>query len=159
MKKQIQYTLFNFLLGALTVIAFIGLAGCDLTSKENTALWPLVEDCDLHTQACESQVGNAKVTLKISPHPIPIAKPLGIELTLENIQAKKVELDISGVNMYMGFNRVTLLPITEGKFVGTSMLAFCTNQKMAWQITLIVHLANGKQVQIPYALETINRKS
>jgi len=141
----------------LVLVSFLGLNGCDQASNENTSQWPLIKDCDLHQQACESKMGEAKAVLKISPHPIPIAKPLGIEVELHNLQADKVELDISGINMYMGYNRVNLMSTKPGHFVGTSMLAFCTNQKMQWQITLMVHLSDGKQIQIPYALETINR--
>ena len=157
MKKQTRNTILTLFLSAFTLIGFISLIGCDKSPSEDVELWPLLKDCDLHSQTCESTQGDAKVSLKISPHPIPIAKPLGIELALENLDAEKVELDISGVNMYMGYNRVTLLPINDGHFVGTSMLAFCTNQMMEWQITLIVHLTNGKQLQVPYTLETVNR--
>ncbi|MEA3405868.1 MAG: hypothetical protein U9R28_09050 [Pseudomonadota bacterium] len=137
--------------------SFLALNGCEQASDENTTQWPLVKNCDLHQQACESKMGEARAVLKISPHPIPIAKPLGIELDLHNLQAEKVELDISGVNMYMGYNRVNLMSTKPGHYVGTSMLAFCTNLKMEWQITLLVHLADGKQIQIPYYLETVNR--
>jgi len=151
MKTLPQITLF-FVLASI-----LSLTGCEQATDENTTQWPLIKNCDLHQQACESKMGDAKAILKISPHPIPIAKPLGIELELHNLQAEKVELDISGVNMYMGYNRVNLMSTKPDHYVGTSMLAFCTNQKMEWQITLMVHLTDGKQIQIPYSLETINR--
>ncbi|MDG6777100.1 hypothetical protein QCB44_00115 [Thiomicrorhabdus sp. zzn3] len=133
------------------------LTGCDKTASENTTQWPLVKECSLHQQACTAQQGDASATLKISPHPIPIAKPLGIEVALNNLNAQKVELDISGLNMYMGYNRVTLMSTKPNYYVGTSMLAFCTSQKMQWQITLMIHQPDGTQIQIPYYLETINR--
>jgi len=144
-------------LPAVFFLMAASLYGCDNASQDSITSWPLVENCDLHQQACESSMGDAVVNLKISPHPIPIAKPLGIELNIQNLKAKKVELDISGINMYMGYNRVTLLQTEPGEFVGTSMLAFCTNQKMEWQITLMIHLEDGSQVQVPYTLETVNR--
>ena len=135
----------------------LSLSGCEQTPPENITQWPMTEDCDLHHQICISKNDEQMVSLKISPHPIPIARPLGIELVLENISAEKVELDISGINMYMGYNRVTLTPATEaGRFIGTSMLAFCTNKKMEWQITLMIHQKDGSQIQIPYRLDTIN---
>ena len=160
MKKQRQNKFIISLIGSfglIGLVSLIGLTGCDKNPAEDIALWPLIKECDLHSQACVSKMGEAKVSLKISPHPIPIAKPLGIELALENLNAEKVELDISGINMYMGYNRVTLVPTTAGHFVGTSMLAFCTNEKMDWQITLMIHLADGKQIQVPYTLATVNR--
>lgn len=140
---------------ALFVLLFGLLAGCSQEEPKNVTLWPMIEDCSLHQQSCTSKMGNSSVTLKISPDPIPVARPLGIELQLENLTAKKVELDISGANMYMGYNRVTLSPTEkEGRYVGTSMLAFCTTQKMKWKITLMIHQQNGNQIQIPYLLET-----
>lgn len=149
-----QILRFTILIMAFSIF---GLTGCDKHPQDAISSWPLVENCDLHKQACESKMGDAVVNLKISPHPIPIAKPLGIELQIQNLKPKKVELDISGINMYMGYNRVTLLETKPGEFVGTSMLAFCTNQKMDWQITLMIHLEDGSQIQVPYTLQTINR--
>lgn len=148
-------TKLTFALAGLLVL--FSLNGCEKSTPENITQWPLMKECDLHHQTCVATVGDAQVSLKISPHPIPIAKPLGIEVSLKNLAAHKIELDISGVNMYMGYNRVTLTSTKPDYFVGTSMLAFCTTQKMQWQITLMIHLPEGKQIQIPFHLETTNR--
>lgn len=145
----------TLLLMALFAVTLSVLSGC--SNKESITAWPLVDNCNLHEQACESQQGDAKVRLQINPHPIPIAKPLGIQVNLENLAASRVQLDISGVNMYMGYNRVTLAEKGQGYYVGTSMLAFCTSQKMDWQITLMIYLEDGTQVQVPYSLQTITR--
>jgi len=154
MKQQPALTtllLLTALLGTLS------LSGCENSSQGNIEQWPADAECNLHTDSCTAKMGDAKVTLKISPHPIPIARPLGIEVAIENIDVQKIELDISGVNMYMGYNRVTLTSMNPNRYVGTSMLAFCTSQKMLWQITLMIHQPDGTQIQIPYTLETINR--
>lgn len=133
------------------------LSACSNNGDEHITTWPVNNECDLHTQSCSSTVGNAQATLNISPHPIPIARPLNIGVQLENFpKITKVELDISGVNMYMGFNRTTLEPTTPNIYEGTSMLAFCTTQDMFWQATIMVHLQNGEQIQIPYSLKTSN---
>ena len=140
------------------LISLFGLTSCESSSQANITQWPTDQTCNLHTENCVAQMGDAKVALKISPHPIPIARPLGIEVVLENLKAEKVELDISGINMYMGYNRVSLTPTgASGRYIGTSMLAFCTNETMQWQITLMIHQADGTQIQIPYNLETRNR--
>ncbi|MDX1347818.1 MAG: hypothetical protein R3189_06180 [Thiomicrorhabdus chilensis] len=139
------------------LVALLSLTSCEQSDSGKVSQWPAVQDCDLHRESCRATMGKASVSLKISPHPIPIAKPLGIEVELQNLSAEKVELDISGVNMYMGYNRVTLTSTKPDHYVGTSMLAFCTNQTMQWQITLIIHQANDRQIQIPYYLETVNR--
>jgi hypothetical protein len=123
--------------------------------SKNTTVWPTIEDCDLNHQICTATQAEQSISLKISPHPIPIAIPLGVELSIQKIPAVKVELDISGANMYMGYNRVTLISDGEdGRYVGGTMLAFCTTAKMKWKITILIHQVDGKQIQIPYLLET-----
>ena len=152
-----QQPTFKTLLLLMALLGTLGLSGCENSSQGNIAQWPADTECNLHTDSCTAKMGEASVTLKISPHPIPIARPLGIEVAIENLDVQKIELDISGINMYMGYNRVTLTSMNPNRYVGTSMLAFCTSQKMLWQITLMIHQADGTQIQIPYTLETINR--
>lgn len=148
---------------AVLLITALWLSACDWPNDSATAIntqqWPMVEQCDLHHQACSAHKAQQSVTLNITPQPIPIARPLNVRVQLDNIVAHKVELDISGVNMYMGFNRVALTPNPKqtGEFVGTSMLAFCTIAKMQWQVTVMIHQADGTQIQVPYLLETSNR--
>jgi len=140
----------------LLLLSYLLLTACDnQTANENITVWPIVKDCNLHNQTCLASNGEQSISLKVSPDPVPIALPLGIELTVKNIQAEKIELDISGANMYMGYNRVTLIPDgSTGRYIGTTMLAFCTVEKMQWKITLMIHQKGGKQIQIPYLLET-----
>jgi len=148
---------FSFILTLFLFLMAATLTGCSQSDSENSTLWPMQSHCDLHTASCTASMDDVNVTLTINPQPIPIARPLGIEVTIENLAAQKVELDISGINMYMGYNRVSLQETAPGYFVGTSMLAFCTNQKMEWQLTLIMLLEDGSQIQVPYNLVTINR--
>jgi len=152
-----QQPAFKTLLLLMALLGTIGLSGCENSSQGNITQWPADKECNLHTDSCTAKMGDASVTLKISPHPIPIARPLGIEVAIKNVDVQKIELDISGINMYMGYNRVTLTSMNPNRYVGTSMLAFCTSQKMLWQITLMIHQTDGTQIQIPYTLETINR--
>ena len=133
------------------------LSACSNNSDDHITTWPVNNKCDLHSQSCSTTMDDAQATLNISPHPIPIARPLKIGVQLEKFpEIAKVELDISGVNMYMGFNRTTLEQTTPNIYEGTSMLAFCTTQDMFWQATIMVHLSNGEQIQIPYSLKTSN---
>jgi len=124
--------------------------------------WPLLTDCDLHQQACSSQSPDQlqQARLSLSPQPIPIARPIEASVLLEGFSdVAKLEIDIAGVNMYMGYNRVSLIPDPQqpGLFKGPTMLAFCTNELMQWQVTLIVHNQAGDMTQIPFLLETKQR--
>lgn len=129
------------------------LAGCDRTDGSVDA-WPLVTDCDLHQQACTARHGGATVTLDIRPRPIRVARPLDVTVQLDKLQATAVALDISGINMYMGYNRVKLKPVGQNRWEGKTMLAFCTNQTMVWQVGVLVTRPDGTQVMVPFKLVT-----
>lgn len=138
-------------------LSFASLIGCQQTTDGD--IWPLVENCDLHQQTCFSEQAEANVSLTLHPQPIPIAKPIQVEAQIKALDVVKVELDISGINMYMGYNRVPLTAdaVQPGLYHGTSMLAFCTNDIMQWQFTLLIHQPNGDVLQVPFKLETRNR--
>jgi hypothetical protein len=141
----------------LSIIVF-SISGCSQKDDENVVQWKTDETCNLHEQSCTTENGSASVSIEVMPKPIPIARPLQVEVELKGLKAEKVELDISGVNMYMGFNRVELKPETsKSVYTGTSMLAFCTLQKMTWQLTVMIYQTDGTQIQVPYTLETINK--
>lgn len=147
-------TLLRTLIFASFALGF--LTACEQNLSSENA-WPIVQNCDLHQQACVAKHENSSAKLDISPKPLAIAKPLAVKVELENIEAEKLELDISGINMYMGYNRVSLQPQGAGKFSGQTMMAFCTNEVMEWQFTLIAHQADGEPILIPFYLETRNR--
>ncbi|WP_321275841.1 hypothetical protein [Thiomicrorhabdus indica] len=147
-----------WVIATLVLLALLAsLQGCSQQSNHQATLWPMDKTCNLHKESCTAKYEGAEATLKVSPHPIPIARPLGIEVALNGLNPTSVQLDISGINMYMGYNRVPLKSSKPNHWVGTSMLAFCTAEKMEWQITLMLKMADGKEVQIPYFLETVNR--
>lgn len=110
--------------------------------------------CQLHTGSCLIEQDGIKITLSVSPQPIPIAKALNITASIEGILPEKVQLDINGSNMYMGYNRVTLSPTEAQLWQGKSILSFCTIDEMQWQLTLLIDLADGRQIQAPFPLVT-----
>lgn len=121
--------------------------------------WDLVssQTCDLHKESCSAGRGVVSLELDLGTKPVPIAKNFVATVNLAGIKPEKVELDITGVNMYMGFNRVTLKEVGEGVYQGSSMLAFCTNEKMIWQVGVLLHLEDGTKQLVPFELITTNR--
>ncbi|MBF6057595.1 MULTISPECIES: hypothetical protein [Thiomicrorhabdus] len=140
----------------LTSVLCLTIAGCSSQNDTNIEQWQSNKKCNLHKEACSVTHGDQTVTLRIDPHPIPIARPLGIRVATDNISPQAIELDISGINMYMGYNRTSLQSTKPNFWVGTSMLAFCTSERMEWQLTLMLK-DKDKQIQIPFYLETTNR--
>lgn len=110
--------------------------------------------CQLHLHACSSHDQNLTLTLDITPKPIPIAKQLNISAQITGTTPTQVQLDINGSNMYMGYNRITLKQQEDGSWTGKSLLAFCTIDAMQWQLTLLVDLPDGSQLQVPFPLTT-----
>lgn len=138
------------------LVSLGGLTACGDSAQGPS--WPLLTDCDLHQQACRHQQDGQQVSLSLSPQPVPIARPINVQVELAGFEdVSKIELDIAGINMYMGYNRVNLSVDTADLYTGQTMLAFCTNEVMQWQVTVLVHQKDGQIHQIPYLLETRNR--
>lgn len=121
--------------------------------------WDLVStaSCDLHKQSCSTGRGDVSLELDLGSNTVPIAKNFSVTVKLTGIKPEKVELDITGINMYMGFNRVTLKEVGDGIYQGNSMLAFCTNDQMVWQVGVLLHLEDGAKQLAPFELITTNR--
>jgi len=123
-------------------------------ATNNITIAPLAQNCNLHLAPCNSFVDNHEIRLDITPKPVPIAKALTFNATLADLPVAQVQLDINGSNMYMGYNRITLTQQDKGQWNGKSLLAFCTTDEMQWQLTLMVDLTDGRQLQIPFPLTT-----
>jgi hypothetical protein len=115
---------------------------------------PVATNCQLHSTACSVTYKDATIRLDVTPKPIPIAKALTIQTDIKGIAPLKVQLDINGSNMYMGYNRITLNQQADGAWTGKSLLAFCTTDAMSWQLTLLIDLPDGSQLQAPFPLIT-----
>ncbi|RUM90033.1 MAG: hypothetical protein DSZ27_09825 [Thiomicrospira sp.] len=141
------------------VFVVLILGGCNsdfLPSNKEINQWPVNTSCKLDASACSTSVEKQSITLDIQPKPIRVARMLNIRVKLTGIEAEKVELDIAGQNMYMGYNRVTLTPV-KGRphlYEGQSMLAFCTNDKMDWHLSVLVTQKKQPLIQAPFALTT-----
>jgi len=144
-----------------TLMGLLILSSCEFQSNstETVTSWPMLKDCPLHQQACEAKQAQQSVRLQISPKPIKVARMLEVDVQLQGINAQKVELDIAGENMYMGYNRVPLaaVPNQPGYFRGQSMLAFCTLDDMHWQVSVLITQPNNQVLVVPFALDTPRR--
>jgi hypothetical protein len=124
------------------------------TAQINTRILTMPSHCQLHTGDCVIEQDGISVRLTISPQPIPIAKALNVTADIQGVDAIKVQLDINGSNMYMGYNRVSLTQTATNEWQGKSILSFCTIDEMQWQLTLLIDLADGHQIQAPFSLIT-----
>lgn len=101
-------------------------------------------DCDLRSGPCEAQfIDGRRAVLEIKPHAIPVAEKLELRVVAEGIDASRVEVDFAGVDMNMGFNRVTMDRTGPGTFIGTGMLPVCVRARMTWNAGVLLYTDTG----------------
>jgi hypothetical protein len=112
-------------------------------------------DCDLRADACTTRLDDgASVTFSIEPKEIPAVKPLRLKVMLAGISAKGVEVDFSGVDMNMGFNRTRLSQDEEGQFSAQAILPVCVWDAMEWEAQVLIDSPKGL-ISVPYRFITV----
>ena len=127
----------------------------DYFSTKANIVVPFDPACDLKDGPCETVVeGIGKVRFGISPETIPLLEPLDLEVQLAGFDAGKVEVDFSGVDMNMGFNRHLLNSSGTGMFKGQATLPVCIRKRMDWEAKVMLYLGS-ELVVVPFRFETI----
>ena len=110
-------------------------------------------DCDVNQGPCKVILPNGGyLVMTIAPHPIPVLKPLSIEVELDGYEAQAMQIDFSGVDMDMGFNRVKLLPSAPGRFSGQASLPVCITGAMRWRASLVME-GQGGILTLPFVFD------
>lgn len=153
--KKILIDIIGILLIALVVVVGYKLSPI-LLPKADVSVTP-EPACDLHRTACGASLpGGGRLQLAITPRPIPMVKPLRVEVRLEGVDASHVEIDFAGVDMNMGLNRQVLSKQADGSFAGEATLPVCVTGWMDWQATVIAETA-GQRVAVPFRFASAPR--
>ncbi len=138
---------------ALGLIAVVGYKYSPLLlPKADMTLSP-ANGCDLNHQPCQAAIpGGGSIELGIAPNPIPVVKPLQITATFSGLDPGRVELDFQGVAMEMGFNRITLTRMADGRYTGEATIPVCVTGRMLWRATLLVK-ADHRRIAVPYLFD------
>ena len=99
--------------------------------------------------------GGGSLTFEITPHDIPLVRPLELNVGTQGLNATGAEVDFSGVDMYMGFNRSKLEARAENRFSGSAMLPVCTRTRMEWEARVLLDTADGP-LTVPFRFWTLN---
>ena len=144
--QRIYWLISGVLLAA--IIAVVGWKLWHVLNPPRTATAALDPACDLHSGPCFSTFEDGtRVSLTINPQPIPILEQLTLDSEIQGVSARKVEVDIVGVNMNMGYIRPELNATgSDGHFAGESILPVCILDEMEWEARLMVHSDNGLMV-------------
>jgi hypothetical protein len=95
--------------------------------------------CDLAQGPCRTRLPDGgEVRLAVTPNPIPLMKPLSVEVSVSGSDLKPASLDITGLNMNMGLNRTPLLADGPNTWRGETVLPICTQRRMHWQAALVL---------------------
>jgi hypothetical protein len=149
-----KHSIALFLLPALALAISAGIWVSQQRPTDEIRLLPEAENCQLHQSACRIDDDELHIELNITPKPVPIAKALDVSAQITGITPARVQLDINGSNMYMGYNRIDLTPQANNLWIGKTLLAFCTIDQMSWQVTLMIETDTGEQIQVPFPLVT-----
>lgn len=95
--------------------------------------------CNLQAGPCNSDIpGGGRIELSIEPRPIPLLRPMRIVVKTQGLDARLVEVDFTGVDMNMGYNRPQLKQEGEHQFSGETTLPVCITGHMSWQAAVVV---------------------
>lgn len=120
------------LIGVLT-LAILSVLAQRLQAPDTVRL----SECDLQQGVCTADLGQGRrVALSMTPRPLLPARPLQIEVSVEGMAARQVDIEFSGVDMNMGLNQVSLAAAAPGSFLGQASLPVCTTGRMLWQANL-----------------------
>ncbi len=141
----------------ILALILIGIVGYKLSPllipKADVTITPDA-GCDLHKSACSAALpSGGRLTLALSPHPIPVAQPIEMAVSVEGLAPDSVQIDFAGVDMAMGFNRPTLKAAGPGQFFAPTTLPVCVTGRMTWQATVL--LESGRQrMAVPFRFVT-----
>lgn len=137
---------------AVAVVAWIKVA--PTLDPEVAAVAALDDGCDLRLGSCEAVFPDgARVTFEVSPRHIPLVEPLDLAVRVTGVEALGVEVDFAGVDMNMGYNRVSLESAGDGAFAGTGMLPVCVRARMTWEARVLLQTGAGL-IAAPFRFDT-----
>lgn len=100
--------------------------------------------CDLQQGPCRVTLAEGTLQLEASPRPLRSLTPIDLRVQLDGLQARQIQADLQGAEMYMGVNRFALQPAGD-HWQGRTELAVCTTGTMRWQLTLEIATDDGLQ--------------
>jgi len=112
-------------------------------------------DCDLRAGPCATALDDARsVRFSIEPRSIPPLSPLLLRVDAIGFTAQEVSVDLNGVGMHMGFNRVPLSKHPEGHFAGIGSLSVCIRDVMEWE-AVIALASEDALISVPFRFITV----
>lgn len=117
-----------------------------------------LSSCDLQQGPCSTVIeGVGAVTLVIAPRPIPLVEPLTLKVEVAIPDVRAIDVDFSGVDMNMGYNRFRLKATETGRYEGAGMLPVCVRSRMTWEAKIMLATERVMYV-VPFRFDTVARR-
>jgi hypothetical protein len=111
-------------------------------------------DCDLRAGPCTGRLPDGRsIRFSIEPRSIPPLMPLRLKVDTIGFAAREVSVDLNGVGMHMGFNRVALNEHPQGYFTATGSLSVCIRDTMAWEAVVSL-ISDDRRISAPFRFIT-----
>lgn len=128
----------SVLLVALAVAGYVA-ARYWQDSRQHMQLLNAGAGCDLGVAACTHDLpGGGKLTLDVDPRPVPLMQRVAFRLQVNDPAVEPVYLEITGLNMEMGVNRVSLSTEGQGEWRGETIVPICSQRRMHWRAALVI---------------------
>lgn len=142
------------LLGAIAVTVLLKLM---VFAPPKALVLPLDTTCSLSAGPCAVDLpGGGSLEFTLGPRPTPLLKPLTLDIRIAGSNARAVEVDFTGVDVPMAFNRADLTSTETGRYAGQAALPLCAAGRMEWRATVRLEDA-GRQIYIPFRFTTERR--
>lgn len=139
------------LLGAIAVTVLLKLM---VFAPPKAIVLPLATTCSLSAGPCAVDLpGGGSLEFTLGPRPTPLLKPLALDIRIAGSNARALEVDFTGVDVPMAFNRADLTSTETGRYAGQAALPLCANGRMEWRATVRLEEA-GRQIYVPFRFTT-----
>ncbi len=136
---------------ALAVLGVVAYKLAPLLQPKTDIVLPL-SSCNLNHNPCVATLPDGgQMEFSIEPRPIPALRPLQLQASFRGSEVRRVEVDLAGTDMKMGYNRPLLAAQagSSGRFSGQASLPVCITGSMEWEATVLVD--NGKAlIAVPF---------
>ncbi len=96
-------------------------------------------DCDLQRGPCRAEFpGGGSLLVSIAPRPITMVTPLSVDVELNGIRAKAVDVIFTTPEL-ITVNQRQRLTAGGNRFTGNTVLPVCVRDRMAWQLQVRAH--------------------
>jgi hypothetical protein len=157
MRHRLRFVIFSVfaLATAGTAGFFGGLHAWRYLSTTVTVTGETEPGCDLQRGPCRARFSDGgQMVISVAPQPIPLLKPVSVNIELLNMRAETVEVDVSSPDMYMGYNRRPLRALDAQRFAGQTVLPACILDRMRWTLRAIARSGNTAH-EADFAFETV----